>query len=53
MLKFLRKYNKVLFAFFSVTLMLTWLVPSAIQEFSKYILYAAELWLVRRFLIDI
>ena len=35
MLKFLRKYNKALFAFFSVTLMLTWLVPSAIQQLSK------------------
>ncbi len=35
MMKFLRKYNKVLFGVFSVLLMITFLVPTAIQEFSK------------------
>ncbi|MSR34770.1 MAG: hypothetical protein EXS12_08270 [Phycisphaerales bacterium] len=44
MLKFLRKYNKVLFAFFSVTLMLTWLVPSAIQEFSQQSASSNAVW---------
>ena len=44
MLKFLRKYNKVLFAFFSVTLILTWLVPSAIQEFSKNSAASNAVW---------
>ena len=44
MLKFLRKYNKVLFGFFSVLLMVTWLVPSAIQEFSKNSAASNAVW---------
>jgi len=44
MLKFLRKYNKVLFGFFSVLLMVTWLVPSAIQEFSKHSAASNAVW---------
>ena len=35
MLKFLRQYNKYLLAFFGSILLLTWLVPSAITEFSR------------------
>ena len=44
MLKFLRKYNKILFGFFSVLLMVTWLVPSAIQEFSKHSAASNAVW---------
>ncbi|MCE9620305.1 MAG: hypothetical protein K8R92_10415 [Planctomycetes bacterium] len=44
MLKFLRKYNKVLFGFFSVVLMVTWLVPSAIQQLSKSSASANAVW---------
>jgi len=35
MLKFLRKYNKFLLAGFGTVLLLTWLVPSAVTEFSR------------------
>ena len=44
MLKFLRKYNKALFGFFSVLLMLTWLVPSAIQQISKQSAASNAVW---------
>ena len=44
MLKFLRKYNKSLFGFFSVLLMLTWLVPSAIQQISKQSAASNAVW---------
>jgi hypothetical protein len=44
MMSFLRKYNKVLFAFFSVVLMVTWLVPSAIQQLSKNSAAANAVW---------
>jgi hypothetical protein len=35
MLKFLRQYNKYLLAIFGSILLLTWLVPSAVTEFSR------------------
>ena len=44
MMKFLRKYNKVLFGVFSVLLMITFLVPTAIQEFSKSSASSNAVW---------
>ena len=35
MLKFLRQYNKYLLAIFGSILLITWLVPSAVTEFSR------------------
>ena len=43
-MKFLRKYNKVLFGVFSVLLMITFLVPTAIQEFSKSSASSNAVW---------
>ena len=43
-MKFLRKYNKVLFGIFSVLLMITFLVPTAIQEFSKSSASSNAVW---------